>query len=277
MMKLPAITINLLLLILFFSLGQKALAQPKSKVKILLLGTYHFANPGMDKFNVKVDDYYSAERQSQILDVNRSLAKFKPEKIFIEASAKFQDEGDQFFQNFKAGKVDISKNMVNEKFQIGLKLAKDLNNDHIYSVDAFTEWFEDKVKRYADSTKMGFYKEFEDRTKDHVAQLNTYFKNHSIKENLLLLNSNAEQKDQNHHMYNNVFPRVGAGDNYIGADLVGEWYKRNIRIYSNILKHVSADDRRILVIFGNGHIPILKQLFSENPDFEIVDVTKFLK
>lgn len=268
------------LLIGLYSIGftQTSLEQPHGKIKILLLGTYHFANPGADKFNVEADNYMSEKRQKEILEVNKSLAKFEPQKIFIESGIKWQAEADSFFQQFKEGKVDINQpGMVSEKFQIGLRLAKQLNNEHIYSVDAPGDWFENKVKDYADSVGMASYAEFEKKTAAYVDSLNTYFRNHTIMENLHYLNDPEEQLTKNHFMYNYIFPKVGAGDNYIGADLVGEWYKRNLRIYGNILENVSASDNAILVIFGNGHIHILRQLFEDNPQFEVVDARLYLK
>ncbi|KAA5549060.1 DUF5694 domain-containing protein [Adhaeribacter rhizoryzae] len=277
-MKLFSFNIIFFLSISLSGFCQQTLIHPKEKIKILLLGTYHFANPGQDKFNVKVDDYFSEHRQKEIQEVNNSLAKFKPEKIFTEIGVRFQPEVDEMYQKFKSGKVELTKGYVNEKFQIGLKLARQLNNERFYGVDAGGLWFEDKVKRYADSTGMGFYAAFEKATQNHVEYLNNYFSTHTVKQNLLLLNSKQEQLEQNHYIYNYILSRVGAGDNYIGADLVGEWYKRNLRIYSNILKFVDTEkDKRLLVIFGNGHMHILKQLFEDNPDFEVVDATKFLK
>lgn len=264
---------------LLFSRGLQAqdiIGHPKQKIKIVLLGTYHFANPGADKFNVKVDDYSTQVRQKQIQEVNNSLAKYKPQKIFVESGSKYQTEADTYFQNYKTGKVEITDKMLNERFQIGLKLAKQLNNDHIYTVDAPGNWFIDKVERYADSTHLTFYKDFQKKFQDYITYFNTYIKDHTVKENLFYINRPEELLTHNHIMYNYVFPRVGAGDNYIGAELVGEWYKRNLKIYANILKDISTDDRQVLVIFGSGHIHILKQLFKDNPDFEVVEVNKYL-
>ncbi len=272
--------LSILIFIGLYSIGlaQSNLKHSKEKIKILLLGTYHFANPRADKFNVEAVDYMSEIRQKEILDVNSSLAKFKPEKIFIESGIKWQTDADSFFQQYKQGKVDLNKKgMVSEKFQIGLRIAKQLNNKHIYSVDAPGDWFENKVKKYADSVGMTYYADFEKETKNYVDSLNVYFKNHSIKENLYYLNNPIEQLAKNHFMYNYIFPKVGAGDNYIGADLVGEWYKRNYRIYGNILKNVSKTDKAVLLIFGNGHIHILRQLFKDNPDFEVVEARLYLK
>ncbi|MCS3552343.1 hypothetical protein M2409_000017 [Sphingobacterium sp. JUb21] len=248
-----------------------------SKIKVLLLGSYHFSNPGADQFNVNVDDHLSEKRQAQILDVTNSLSKFNPEKIFIESGAKWEKEADEFFQQYKNGNSDINnKAMVSEKFQIGFRLAKQLKNEHIYSVDVSGKWFEEKVKRYADSVGFNFYAEFDRETKLYVDSLNTYFKNHSVKDNLAILNNPAEQLSRNHFVYNYIFPQIGAGDNYIGAELSAEWYKRNLKIYGNILKNVSPTDKAILVIFGNGHIHLLRQLFKDNPQFELVDARLYL-
>ena len=36
------------------------------------------------------------------------------------------------------------------------------------------------------------------------------------------------------------FARIGGGDNYAGADLAGEFFKRNVRIYTNLLRQVDV-------------------------------------
>lgn len=69
---------------------------------------------------------------------------------------------------------------------------------------------------------------------------------------------------------------VGFPDHHIGADLVGEWYKRNLRIYANIWQAVEPDTDRIFVMFGQGHIWTLRQFFRENPRFEVVPVSEVL-
>ncbi len=69
---------------------------------------------------------------------------------------------------------------------------------------------------------------------------------------------------------------VGFPDHHIGADIVGEWYKRNLRIYANIWQAAASDTDRIFVMFGHGHIWTLRQFFRENPLFEVVPVAEVL-
>ncbi|WP_342646455.1 DUF5694 domain-containing protein [Mucilaginibacter sp. CSA2-8R] len=256
--------------------AQDTLIHPKQRIQIILLGTYHFANPGADKFNVKVDDYIQPERQRQIQDVNNALARFNPEKIFTESNIKYQTQADSFFTAYKAGKIQIPANAVNERLQIGMKLAKQLNNKRIYAVDADGKWLKNEVEHYADSMHIKYLTPFEKSFGEYISYYNQYMLTHTVKENLIYLNRPEDLLNHNHIMYNYVFARIGAGDNYIGAELVGEWYKRNVKIYANILKNVTPDDRRLLVVFGSGHIHILKQLFKDNSDFEVIEANTYL-
>jgi hypothetical protein len=69
---------------------------------------------------------------------------------------------------------------------------------------------------------------------------------------------------------------VGFPDHHIGADLVGEWYKRNLRIYANAWRAVEPGTDRVLLMMGQGHVWTLRQFFRENPDFEVVPVDEVL-
>ena len=76
--------------------------------------------------------------------------------------------------------------------------------------------------------------------------------------------------------YTNYFVRIGKGDNYVGTDLVADWYATNLRIYTNIIRSIQPSDKKILVVFGQGHMPILKHLFESNSAFEVITVEKVL-
>lgn len=65
-------------------------------------------------------------------------------------------------------------------------------------------------------------------------------------------------------------------DHHVGADMVAQWYKRNLRIYANISQQVEEDDRRVLLLMGQAHIWPLRQFFRDNPDFRVVPVQEVL-
>jgi hypothetical protein len=61
-----------------------------------------------------------------------------------------------------------------------------------------------------------------------------------------------------------------------GADLLAAWYERNIRIFANLHRLGLNPGDRVFVLFGAGHIPILRQLAEESPYFCIEDPLRYL-
>jgi hypothetical protein len=55
-----------------------------------------------------------------------------------------------------------------------------------------------------------------------------------------------------------------------GADILSlHWYSRNLRIFRNIKRTTTSPADRILVIFGAGHMGILKHLFDCDPTYRV--------
>ncbi len=56
--------------------------------------------------------------------------------------------------------------------------------------------------------------------------------------------------------------RVGADTSYPGATVAAQWYERNLRIASNILRVIDSPSDRVLVLIGAAHGPILRELLG---------------
>lgn len=69
---------------------------------------------------------------------------------------------------------------------------------------------------------------------------------------------------------------VGFPEGRIGADLVGEWYKRNLRTFANVVNDVGPETKRIFVMFGAGHVWPLRQFFRDHSGFRVVPVEDVL-
>jgi len=65
---------------------------------------------------------------------------------------------------------------------------------------------------------------------------------------------------------------VGKDDNYAGADLVADWYERNLRIYRNIVNIDRKPEDRFFILFGSGHSKILQDLIEDSAGFELVQL-----
>src|SRR5256885_6220306 len=93
-----------------------------ARAEVLVLGTYHMANPGHDIFNMKADDVLAPKRQAEIAELIEVLKRFNPTKIAIESDAG-TDRIPKRFADYLAGKYELTANEID---QIGLRLQKDL-------------------------------------------------------------------------------------------------------------------------------------------------------
>ncbi len=72
------------------------------------------------------------------------------------------------------------------------------------------------------------------------------------------------------------FNNPGVEARNIGSELVGKWYTRNIKIFSNLVREIDQQDERILVIFGLGHIRPIKHFCEDHPTLKLVEPNEYL-
>lgn len=245
-----------------------------SKVKIVLMGITHFVSSGRDVVNSKGENMLSASRQAELENLSRQLATFGFDKIFIEALPTQQTKYDSIYQYSYQHQLSTQSN---ERTQIGLRLAKTLGHPKVYCVDADGKWFFDSVMMFAQKTgQIKMLQQTLSTVQGYTAWLDSFITVTPLSKYIKYLNEPA-QLMANHSLYNNILAKVSDGKQFPGPDLMGEWYKRNVRIYSNVMRQIEAGDRKVFVLFGQGHIYFLKTLFAANPDFEVVEVDTLLK
>jgi hypothetical protein len=241
------------------------------RAEVLVLGVYHMANPGRDIFNMQSDDVLAPKRQQEIAELSAVLKKFKPTKIAVE-----RDYGTDIVQKqyaeYLAGTRQLSRNEIE---QIGFRLAKELGHTTIYPVDADGDFPWQRVVNYAKATGQsaklaGLMKEIGEMVK---AQ-GEYLKTHTVLQTLLYMNADAKVAQDVGFYY--LEARYGEPGDYAGPDLLAEWYRRNVRIYNNVMKLVANPEERVLVIFGAGHLGWLRQDFAADPTLRLRKLEEFV-
>lgn len=259
-------------LVLFFS-WQIGSAQ-SSKKQVMLLGVYHFASNN-DMIKSKLDDVTTDKRQLELADLANKLQKFKPDKIFIEWN--YSRNGIFLDSTYDAYINNNFELRNNEVYQIGYRLGKILGHNKLYCMDAPGKWLYDTLVYSANKNNQqdildSYLKEMAASSKEFDS-LNAQ---RSIIQNFIALNSENKSESWKGNFVL-LAPYIGNPGEYEGSEFLGEWYKRNIRMYSNIIRTVDANDERILVIVGNGHKPIINQMFEMNSQWKIVDPVYYLK
>ena len=109
-----------------------------------------------------------------------------------------------------------------------------------------------------------------------IATMAAWLAEGSVGQTLARMNT-PEMIAKTHMPYIEFFVPVVRGEEYAGADMVAEWFKRNLRIFANLTRIATEPDARIFVLFGAGHIPILRRLVIEHPDFCVEDPLPYLE
>ena len=238
--------------------------------QVAILGVYHFANPGLDEAKTEVANVLSESKQKEILKIVELLSRFKPTKIAIELKAEESEKINQQYADYLAGKFQLT---ANEVYQLGFRLAKSHNHKQLYLIDYPGGLNINSVIAYAQKSDTEYAKRFQADVGKFTSLMNQIQKTKSILEILRIMNK-PDALSIAQSLYADM-ATVGAGDNYIGADVVSDWYKRNLKIYANLSKIAEPNDR-ILFIIGQGHKPILQQLVKESARMKLVEILDYL-
>jgi hypothetical protein len=276
MMKRSVLLFVLALVAAKSSLAQQApgdpTAQPAAHAEVLVLGVYHMANPGRDIFNMKADDVLAPKRQAEIAQLIEVLKKFRATKIAVESDV-WDDRIPKRYSDYLAGKYELSRNEID---QIGLRLAKELGHKAVYPVDAEGEFPFQRVVDYAKAA--GRSKELDammSETGAMVKAQDDYLSSHTVLETLLYMNADGKVADDVGFYFRQA--HFGEPGDWAGADLIADWFRRNIRIYSNVTRLVDSPNERVLVIFGAGHLGWLRHDFASDPTLSLRKLAEFPK
>lgn len=263
-------TFLIALLIVTTTFGQES----KHTTKILLIGTIHFETPHLDQFELKTDDFLSTKRQSELEDLTNVLSQTKATKVMIERPIENQHSSDSLYNLYLTGDYKLT---VSEREQIGFRLGKKLKLNQINCIDKFYAMHDSLMAATAkENNQLYLLKDLGTQGNAMISDYDNQLKKGTITEVLKYINKPEELK-RNLSIYLKFIAKIGAGKNFAGAESVSDWYLRNLAIYANIMNQINANDKYVILIFGQGHIPILKHLLQNNDDFEVVELNSVLK
>lgn len=270
-----------ILLLFLFSFSKYGIAQeiktaqdyfPKEKAKVLVVGTFHFDYPGLDAHQIEESDKIDVlkePKKSEVTELVNYIKQFRPNKIALEASPAWKANGK--LQKYKSGAYRDARD---ERFQLGMRLAMELKIDTLYSLDAGS-MAEDIAKLDSNYTAQlweGFDFESEDPFEKYVK---AWFEaNDKMAKEMNLLSYFKIMNSEESHRANYGTYLIGDFklDQERGADILSYWwYNRNVRIFRKLQTITESSEDRILVIFGNGHAAVLRQLLEASPEYDFIE------
>ena len=263
-----------------------ALNAQNTPTEVLLIGTFHFNNPGLDVAKVKTFNVMSDKSQAELEVMSDKIKAFNPDKIFVEWKYDNQSRLDSLYnlylknQYFDFVKKKYPKSTFytqNEIVQLAFRTAKKANHTKVYAMDyPNTDFPYDSVMTViAQAKQLALKKQIDDEMTEYVKKTNDELEKLSLTDNILRCN-NDEDRKLDIGWYLSCMSIAGKADNFIGPFLVSEWYKRNIYMLSLIQKLTETTDKKIMILAGSSHIAMMKEFLLLNKNYKIVELKTVL-
>jgi hypothetical protein len=254
-----------------------SVAQP-DQPRILLIGSGHWGNPGLDMIAPEFDDMLSPHRQREIADCVGRLAAFAPTKVALEAWAEREDQLQDEYRRYHEGTFTLGPD---ERHQLGFRLAAACGHDRMYGID----WHDlereigwgraiDFAKAHGQLDLIAALGVDDAAVKRKEAEETATIRRKSVTEMILDAYAPASLAES-HKVYADM-ALIGEGESYIGADVILRWYERNLKIFVNLSRSITSPEDRIVAVIGAGHLPLLTHFIAASGRYALESPVTYL-
>ena len=244
---------------------------PAETAQVMILGTYHFDNPGLDVVKTEIADVLAPAKQAEIERIVDALARFRPTRVAVEAMPESAPALDSAYVAYRAGRHTLTRNEVQ---QLGFRLAARFDHARVHPIDHGGEFPFGPLMQYAGEHDPAAAQYIQTMIQGIGEESARQHRELDIAGILRIDNDPAIIRQEHGAGYVRV-NEVGAGDTFVGSDVLSGWYDRNIRIFANVQK-LAQPGERVLVIIGAGHAAILRELVGYDPRLELVEAIEYL-
>lgn len=248
-------------------------------IQVMVVGTFHFDNPGEDLNNVAVDPVTTPTKQAELAAVAEGLRRFHPTAIAVEREAT--DTATLQDQRFPAFTPAALLTNADERVQIGYRLANLERLDRVYAID---EQAGEGERDYFPFGPVQAWITAHHREADFealnvpVAAYSADLAARQRTETLGALLAETNRRDNPIHGGQSLYYgllQFGDAVDQPGAELNGGWYERNAKIFAKLMKVARPGDR-IVIVYGAGHAYWLRHFIESTPGFQLVDPAPYL-
>ena len=240
--------------------------------QVMVLGTFHFTGGGQDYVNSEVDDYLAPARQAEIEAVVERLAAFNPTRIVVELDPEAEDRFNALYDAYRRDEHELT---VNERQQIGMRLAARLGHDRLYAADYSSDMDFNAMMTAGQENGQGRLMARMEELRATVEAMDARLNQPGVSVTERLIAMNEPDFLQMHNIYLTL-AQLGDRDNPAGAEQMTNWWGRNLQIFAQIA-WVAEPGERVLVIYGSGHKFLFDQFVQDAVELEWVDPLDYLE
>jgi hypothetical protein len=261
------IKVFLLLFIICNNLNAQNSDKDSKAIKVLNFATFHLTNT--TDANSSVVDINNPKVKGDIDKIVQKLIEFKPTIICVEIPKQYSQGSNDIYQEYKIDQSRIT-NWSEEINSIAFEVGRLSGVDSIYGIDFPIGFDYPKLMEMAEISNSPLTIKFLEKYSKNLEKYNEL----SLIGKFQALNS-AEWRSETLNHYN-FLSTMHSKENWEGVEIVSEFYKRNLAIYSNFYEIPKKETDRVLIILGGTHSAFLDVFLKNDDNFEIVDPKEFV-
>lgn len=234
------------------------------KIPVLNFGSVHLS--GSTDAHSSITDINNPKVKADIKEIVYQLVRFKPTIICVEIppeSTEFINETYQKYINDQTNRINYSE----EVNVIGLEVARLSGTKKIYGIDNpigfdYPSLIEIANKNSSDSLYVqNIMDSYETLNKkpllEQFSQINT-----------------TKYKMETFDLYNFLATKHNP-NNFEGSDIIAEFYKRNLRMYTNFSDIPLTKNDRVLIIMGATHTAYFDIFIGNSPKYNMENTAEY--
>ena len=249
------------------------ISSKSEKIQVLNFATFHMGST-TDANSVDFDEQ-DKENQADAQKIAQLIAQFKPTIICVETPREKNEELNNKYQNYLNDPSKIST-YYGEVGLVAFEVGRLGKITQLYGIDhklSYNYMIYDEIVNEIDSITLDEY--YANPFKS-TPELNVSLDTLSLFDKLKLLNS-PKFLDFLIAVNADMLAFAGTESGYEGADEAAKFYKRNLRIYSNINRIPMTKEDRVFILSGGTHTAFLNEFMKRSPKYEVVNTMDYLK
>lgn len=255
--------LSLLFLIAHSSIAQNSINQ--DRITVLNYATFHLSNT--TDANSSPVDINNPSVQKDVDKIVRKLVEFKPTIICVEVPP-----GPGINDMYQKYKLDQSNttNWSEEINSIAFEVGRLAGVENIYGIDHQLEFNYPKLMEMAGNSESAYNTRFLDENSKSLKEFNEL----GLLAKFHIMNTEKWRSEVLN--FYNFLSTMHTEDNLEGVEIISDFYKRNLAIYSNFSDIPRNKNERILIFLGGTHSAYLDLYLQNNPDVELIDPEKYV-
>jgi hypothetical protein len=243
------------------------------KIEVLNMGTFHFGYT-VDANTTEFDEH-NKENQKKAHAIAAKLATFKPTVIIVEWIPGYNDKLQEEYQNYVKNPEMKFENPAEEHL-IAYEVGRLSGAKRIYGIDHKMEYEYNIGQHIENSIDTAWYNSyFQDPKKFHPS-INVDMDNLELLDKLIIHNQD-EYLNFLIAVNADMLTTAGTDNNFEGADEAAKFYKRNLRMFSNLNRINLSTDDRVFILMGAAHTAFFRNFMEHTPKFEMVNTLEYLQ